>query len=74
MNKQHDTTMTTETTGNIALRTVPVYIKMEIKNFKLMPFWMMQVLKLTSMLLNWGLQGCLQKVNVSVLNGRVYTL
>ena len=43
--EQSDTTMVTETTGNIALRTIPVYIKNCNKNCKSMLCWMMQALK-----------------------------
>ena len=39
--RKHDTAIVKRTTGIIALRTVPVCIKVVFKNCKLIPFWMM---------------------------------
>ena len=75
--KQPDmTTMMTETTGNVALRTIPVYIKNG--NRKLQVNALLDDAS-TKTYINvdaaaeLGLQGCLQKVNVSVLNGKIET-
>ena len=69
-------TMVTETTGTIALRTIPVYIKMLIKNLQVSALLDDANTKTyinVDVAAELGLQGCLWKVNVSVLNGKVET-
>ena len=74
--RQQDTTMMSETTGNIALRTVPVYIKNGNRKLKvnaLLDDASTKTYINSDVAAELGLQGCLQKVNVSVLNGQMET-
>ena len=74
--EQNNTTMVTETTGNIALRTIPVYIKNGNRKLQvnaLLDDASTKTYINTDVAAELGLRGCLQKVNVSVLNGRVET-
>ena len=74
--KQHDTTMVIGTTGNIALRTVPVYLKNGNKRLQvnaLLDDASTKTYINADVAAELGLQGCLQKANVSVLNGKVET-
>ena len=74
--EQNNTTMVTETTGNIALRTIPVYIKNGNRKLQvnaLLDDASTKTYINTDVAAELGLRGCLQKVNVSVLNGKVET-
>ena len=67
--EQNDTTMMIEITGTIASRTIPVYIR----NNALLDDASTKTYINADVAAELGLQGCLQKVNVSLLNGKVET-
>ena len=67
--EQNDATMMIEITGTIASRTIPVYIR----NNALLDDASTKTYINADVAAELGLQGCLQKVNVSLLNGKVET-
>ena len=74
--EQNHMTMVTETTGNIALRTIPVYIKNGNRKLQvnaLLDDASTKTYINVDVAAELGLQRCLQKVNVSVLNSKVET-
>ena len=69
-----DATMVTGTTSNIALRTIPVYLRNEGRRLRvnaLLDDASTKTYINSDVAAEIGLQGRLQKVNVSVLNGHL---
>ena len=74
--EQNDTTMMIESTGTIALRTIPVYIRNGNRKLQvnaLLDDASTKTYLNADVAAELGLQGCLRKVNVSLLNGKVET-
>ena len=71
-----NTTNTTNATGTVALRTIPVYLKSGTRKIKvnaLLDDASTKTYINSDVAAELGLQGCLQRVNVSVLNGHTET-
>ena len=74
--EHNDTTMMIESTGTIALRTIPVYIRNGNRKLQvnaLLDDASTKTYLNADVAAELGLQGCLRKVNVSLLNGKVET-
>ena len=74
--EQNDTTMMIEITGTIALRIIPVYIRNGNRKLQvnaLLDDASTKTYINADVAAELGLQGCLRRVNVSLLNGKVET-
>ena len=71
--EQNDTTMMIEITGTIALRTIPGNGNRKLQVNALLDDASTKTYINADVAAELGLQGCLRKVNVSLLNGKVET-